>query len=396
MEATAAEVPKGLDEVDDDDDEDDEDYVDEGEEDDDEDDEDDEDEDDDGIEFSEIEGEVIDDEDETGDEEGTSRIHMSNAWRRNKGAAKITGDPSRIQILTCDELLDRISTLCPAPLRPDSRDGKVTVGFVGYPNVGKSSTLNALAGAKLVTVSSTPGKTKHFQTIHLDEKTVLCDCPGLVFPSFATTKAEMVVNGILPIDQLREHTGPSTLVASRIPRTALEIIYGVRIRTVDEEGNPDASRVPTGEDLCQAYAVARGFKKAGQGNPDESRAARIILKEYVQGKLLYCLPPPGHDAAAFNADTYSSPEYQRPKRQARTHEIITPEGVLSRADLAAPTSKSATSTTQRASDAMDAAFFRAPKTSGAMMKGKNGAKGEFTRAMMYPHQVGAVASAGET
>lgn len=35
---------------------------------------------------------------------------------------------------------------------------------VGYPNVGKSSTLNALLGRKLVPVSATPGKTKRLQT----------------------------------------------------------------------------------------------------------------------------------------------------------------------------------------------------------------------------------------
>ena len=44
---------------------------------------------------------------------------------------------------------------------------KLVVGLVGYPNVGKSSAINALIGEKKVSVSSTPGKTKHFQTINL-------------------------------------------------------------------------------------------------------------------------------------------------------------------------------------------------------------------------------------
>lgn len=42
-------------------------------------------------------------------------------------------------------------------------DEIVTVGLVGYPNVGKSSTINTLLVNKKVSVSSTPGKTKHFQ-----------------------------------------------------------------------------------------------------------------------------------------------------------------------------------------------------------------------------------------
>lgn len=56
----------------------------------------------------------------------------------------------------------------------------VTVGFIGYPNVGKSSTINKLLSAKKVRVSETPGKTKHFQTLVLEEDVTLCDCPGLV------------------------------------------------------------------------------------------------------------------------------------------------------------------------------------------------------------------------
>lgn len=182
---------------------------------------------------------------------------------------------------------------------------KTQIGLVGYPNVGKSSTINALLGAKKVSVSATPGKTKHFQTIHLSDKVILCDCPGLVFPNFATTKAELVCNGVLPIDQLREYTGPATLVAQRIPLAFLESVYGMKVqmRPIEEGGTGE----PTGEEILRGYARARGFFTQGLGQPDESRAARYILKDYVKGKLLFCHPPPQEppiDAKAFNRELY--------------------------------------------------------------------------------------------
>ena len=39
----------------------------------------------------------------------------------------------------------------------------------------------------------------------LSDTIMLCDCPGLVFPSFVNSKAEMYCCGVLPISQLRDH-----------------------------------------------------------------------------------------------------------------------------------------------------------------------------------------------
>lgn len=50
--------------------------------------------------------------------------------------------------------------------------------------------------------------------------------------------------------------------------------------------------------------VARGFTRAGQGNPDEARAARFILKDYVNGKVLFCHPPPGVSEDDFNKENH--------------------------------------------------------------------------------------------
>ncbi|XP_073434792.1 large subunit GTPase 1 homolog [Dendrobates tinctorius] len=173
---------------------------------------------------------------------------------------------------------------------------QVTVGLVGYPNVGKSSTINTILGNKKVSVSATPGHTKHFQTLYVEPDLCLCDCPGLVMPSFVSTKAEMICSGILPIDQMRDHVPPISLIAQRIPRYVVEAIYGINIIRPREDEDQD--RAPTSEELLAAYGYMRGFMTA-HGQPDQPRSARYILKDYVNGKLLYCHPPPGVDASEF-------------------------------------------------------------------------------------------------
>jgi len=175
-------------------------------------------------------------------------------------------------------------------------DGVTTIGLVGYPNVGKSSTINAILRSKKVAVSATPGKTKHFQTIYVDPSLLLCDCPGLVFPSFVTSKEELVLNGILPVDQLRDYVSPVNLLCSRIPRRELEQTYGLLIPRPPE--GQLQSRPPNAEEFLSSHGLMRGYMTS-QGRPDCSRSARVVLKDHVNGKLLFCHPPPDLDPTVF-------------------------------------------------------------------------------------------------
>ncbi|GAB0496672.1 hypothetical protein MMPV_007986 [Pyropia vietnamensis] len=203
------------------------------------------------------------------------------------------------------EILDAAAlTVLFESLRPADAP-HIVVGMVGYPNVGKSSTTNVLLAHtdKRVAVSSTPGKTKHFQTMPLSPTLTLCDCPGLVFPNFSASKADLVVAGVLPIDQLRgSATAPISLIAARIPAALLSAMYGIRLPAVTEvpvrgdDGEPTGAVVAytSAPELLSAHATARGMM-SDHGRPDVQRSARLILKDFVNGRLRYAHPPPPPD-----------------------------------------------------------------------------------------------------
>ena len=157
-------------------------------------------------------------------------------------------------IHTSATLLDLLRAKCLELCTDLGPEDVPTVGMVGYPNVGKSSTIVALCAQKKVPVSSTPGRTRHFQTILMGDMT-LCDCPGLVFPNFANTKAEMLCNGILPIDQMTDHIPPLTHICRTIPRQSLENTYGISIIKPSRE-DPNQQRPPTAHELVDAYGKA--------------------------------------------------------------------------------------------------------------------------------------------
>lgn len=48
------------------------------------------------------------------------------------------------------------------------------------------------------------------------------------------------------------------------------------------------------------------------GQPDASRAARVILKHYVQGRLLFDIAPPNIDQTKFHS--YPPPEENRAEK----------------------------------------------------------------------------------
>jgi large subunit GTPase 1 len=174
-------------------------------------------------------------------------------------------------------------------------------------------------------VAAQPGKTKHFQTILMpeNEDMLLCDCPGLVFPSFVSSTADMICAGVFPISQMRNIWPVVSLICARIPREVFNGFYGMKIPVVTPEGWTDPlPPAPTAEEVLSTYCVSRSLITAGTGNLDHQRAARVICKDYVEGKLLFNHPPPdveegGEVERDFNTETVLNNMQMNKKLQAR-------------------------------------------------------------------------------
>jgi len=220
-------------------------------------------------------------------------------------------------VADCKRLIEELQARLPAGAgEGGSRRG--VVGFVGYPNVGKSSVINALFGAKKVSMSRTPGKTKHIQTLELaDSGITLCDCPGLVFPSVVATKAQLTINGTVPITELKEFFGPVALVVDKIGPDPILRKYGVS----ESEVKDGAIRRGVGGEkddiahqvLCGIATHLHHFLRVGV--PDETWAARRILQDFCSGSLLHCEPPPGHARSSVEAPAAASSSPSRPTEE---------------------------------------------------------------------------------
>uniref|UniRef100_A0A8C1ZCH4 Guanine nucleotide-binding protein-like 1 n=1 Tax=Cyprinus carpio TaxID=7962 RepID=A0A8C1ZCH4_CYPCA len=178
-----------------------------------------------------------------------------------------------------------------SPTQELYKDGVLTLGCIGFPNVGKSSVLNSLVGRKVVSVSRTPGHTKYFQTYYLTPTVKLCDCPGLVFPS-QVDKQLQILAGIYPVSQLQE---PYSSVGYLCERTNfLPVLKLTHPDHSPETPHNSSTQDWTAWDVCEAWAEKRGYKTAKAARNDVYRAANSLLRLAIDGRICLCLQPPGY------------------------------------------------------------------------------------------------------
>lgn len=204
--------------------------------------------------------------------------------------------------------------------------------------------INALSGRPAVSVSETPGRSKHLQTVIISPQIHLLDSPGLVLASVDLPRPLQVLCAIFPIAQLREPYTSVEYVAERVP---LETIYGlsppvdsddvdqVAARLADKiEDDPFAQLHDVGVHknhpkntaqalanypwsayaICEAYARLRNYTLSGsKGRFDTHRAANDILHDVLHGVIVLNYSPPQEDEATQDSDASESVEQQSPK-----------------------------------------------------------------------------------
>lgn len=170
---------------------------------------------------------------------------------------------------------------------------QISVGIIGFPNVGKSSLINALKAEKVCNVAPIAGETKVWQYIKLMDKISLIDCPGVTPPAQTISEDECVLNGVVRVEKVAH---PEWYIPALLSRTKKEYIQ----KCYDIADWTDAN------DFLRQLARKSG-KLLRKGEPDLENTAKKVLNDWQRGKIPYFVAPPplpeGEDEKTTNADT---------------------------------------------------------------------------------------------
>eukprot|EP01054_Gregarina_sp_Poly1_P004522 Gregarina_sp_Poly_1__4521@NODE_2428_length_2148_cov_134_987506_g623_i1_p1_GENE_NODE_2428_length_2148_cov_134_987506_g623_i1NODE_2428_length_2148_cov_134_987506_g623_i1_p1_ORF_typecomplete_len503_score74_19NGP1NT/PF08153_12/1_1e30MMR_HSR1/PF01926_23/97MMR_HSR1/PF01926_23/7_7e15RsgA_GTPase/PF03193_16/1_4e11FeoB_N/PF02421_18/0_2FeoB_N/PF02421_18/5e07GTP_EFTU/PF00009_27/0_076GTP_EFTU/PF00009_27/39MnmE_helical/PF12631_7/5_2e02MnmE_helical/PF12631_7/0_0014AIG1/PF04548_16/2e02AIG1/PF04548_16/0_015Arf/P len=169
----------------------------------------------------------------------------------------------------------------------------VSVGFIGYPNVGKSSVINTLKAKKVCSSAPIPGETKVWQYVALTSKVYLIDCPGIVASSGkqdGRNDVGKVLKGVVRAEKIETPEDYIDAIIEHVGKPKMNTHYGV------------ADPWETAEQFLEILATKQGKLRKG-GEPDISIMARKIIYDLQRGQLPYFVPPPKTSSPSTDTDT---------------------------------------------------------------------------------------------
>ncbi|KAK2464752.1 hypothetical protein APHAL10511_003170 [Amanita phalloides] len=171
-----------------------------------------------------------------------------------------------------------------AQLHSDKK--QISVGFIGYPNVGKSSVINTLKSGKVCNVAPIPGETKVWQYITLTRRIYLIDCPGIVPTSANDSQNAIVLKGVVRVEALSTPSEHIPALMQRVKPLYLSRTYGISLPNKDD---PSQGWEP--EEFLDKLARMKG-RLLRHGEPDLDSVAKIVLSDWVRGRIPYFVSPP--------------------------------------------------------------------------------------------------------
>ncbi|XP_032565684.1 nucleolar GTP-binding protein 2 isoform X1 [Chiroxiphia lanceolata] len=154
---------------------------------------------------------------------------------------------------------------------------QISVGFIGYPNVGKSSVINTLRSKKVCNVAPIAGETKVWQYITLMRRIFLIDCPGVVYPS-GDTETDIVLKGVVQVEKIKS---PEDHISAVLERAKAEYIR----KTYKIDSWKDT------EDFLEKLAARTGKLLKG-GEPDLQTVSKMVLNDWQRGRIPFFVKPP--------------------------------------------------------------------------------------------------------
>ena len=144
------------------------------------------------------------------------------------------------------------------------------IGITGYPNVGKSSVVNALKGYKIASITKLPGCTKKIEEYEINDKLKVLDSPGITMKE---NKPVDVLRTTVDIENLKDPYTPVQGILEIVNKEKLLMLYAI----------PDFKNI---KEFLASVAKKSG-KVATGGMPDFDFAAKIVLHDWFTAKIPY-------------------------------------------------------------------------------------------------------------